>query len=324
MPADAVAPYHPTAVGVYSRLPRQPQPASNRDINTAYVYAVYTYFQTALPQFDSRWRRMMKALDLDPDDTSLCAAGATVCSPIEIGNTAARIAIAARANDGMNRDGNITRKYNPMPFEDYTSYMPVNTAYTLADASRWQPANQRQRYGVYKIQQVQPLQPCHPRVQLGTRGADDVPVRAIDVEGAADLVRVSACVKALCACRHVSARLQFVTAYWELVEPFAPGAPQLAKFPPPVKSDPRNGAAYRKQVDEVLAASAALTPKQKGLAEWFDQKVRCASSVIAQRRRCCETEALCSVASRRYVPGLNHSVGRGRALRAERRVSPQS
>ena len=165
-PADAVAPYHPTAVGVYSRLPRQPQPASNRDINTAYVYAVYTYFQSALPQFDSRWRRMMNALDLDPDDTSLCASGASVCSPIEIGNTAARIAIAARANDGMNRDGNITRKYNPMPFEDYTGYEPVNTAYTLADASRWQPANQRQRYGVYKIQQVPPLQPCHPRLQL--------------------------------------------------------------------------------------------------------------------------------------------------------------
>ena len=129
---------------------------------------MYTYFQYVWPKYDSRWRRMMNALKLDPDDESLCAAGATECLPVEIGNTAARVAIAARLNDGMNSDGNITRKYNPMPFEDYTGYEPVNTAYNLADASRWQPAIQRQRYGVYKIQQVQPRQLPHPRLPLWT------------------------------------------------------------------------------------------------------------------------------------------------------------
>ena len=40
------------------------------------------------------------------------------------------------------------RQYNRRPYEDYTGYKPVNTAYKLSDPSRWQPllTLARQRY----------------------------------------------------------------------------------------------------------------------------------------------------------------------------------
>ena len=58
---DAVAPYHPTAVGIYSRFKRQPPPPKddNTIVNTALVYACYQFFNWNLPQFQASWREML-------------------------------------------------------------------------------------------------------------------------------------------------------------------------------------------------------------------------------------------------------------------------
>ena len=134
---DALAPYHPTAVGVYSRIPRRPagESATNRNRNIAGLYAMFQVVKAVFEERTPVLRQAMGALGLDPDDESqdlTTAAG--------IGNTAGTCVVAARAHDGMNVLGDKGRIYNGLPYQDYTGYRPVNTADELVDPSRWQPA----------------------------------------------------------------------------------------------------------------------------------------------------------------------------------------
>ncbi|WP_406423076.1 hypothetical protein OH809_08000 [Streptomyces sp. NBC_00873] len=134
---DALAPYHPTAVGVYSRIPRRPssESATNRNMNIAVIYAQLGIWKRLLPRNVGGLRQVMVALGLNPDDES-----ENLTSPIGIGNVAAKTAWEALSNDGMNVLGyEGGRKYNPRPWADYTGYQPVNTPYKLVNPSRWQP-----------------------------------------------------------------------------------------------------------------------------------------------------------------------------------------
>ncbi|WP_428821513.1 vanadium-dependent haloperoxidase [Microbulbifer sp. MCCC 1A16149] len=152
---DASAPYHPTAVGVYSRLGRRPasEAETNRNINIALLYASYHVMNSLLPEQNGLWRSMLENAGQDPDDTSL-----DLTTAVGIGNAAGMAVVEGRLRDGMNQLGNETRvgpqrDNNPMPYMDYTGYQPINTAYTLFNPSRWQPDLQRQGMGLYKIQQ---------------------------------------------------------------------------------------------------------------------------------------------------------------------------
>ncbi|WP_405791520.1 DUF6851 domain-containing protein [Streptomyces sp. NBC_01506] len=190
---DALAPYHPTAVGVYSTIPRRPaeEGVTNRNKNIAALYAMYQVVQAVFEERAPVIRQALGALGLDPDDTSLDTAGA-----VGIGNTAGRAVVAARAHDGMNVLGDTGRRYNGRPFEDYTGYEPVNTAGELADPARWQPASEPHRRrvdggpgdkGVFTVQRfatpqlalVSPqtyqdpgLFPLRPPAHLGDGGED--------------------------------------------------------------------------------------------------------------------------------------------------------
>jgi hypothetical protein len=148
---DATAPYHPTAVGVYTRLGRRPveEIATNRNLNIALLYASYHVFRSLLPNQEQRWRDMLSNVGLDPDDDS-----DDTTTAIGLGNLAGKGVVEGRENDGMNQlgfDGG--RTYNPTPYGDYTGYVPVNTAYDLKRPSRWQPDVQRLGAGLYKVQQ---------------------------------------------------------------------------------------------------------------------------------------------------------------------------
>ena len=48
---DALAPYHETAVGIYTRIPRRPsgESATNRNLNTAAIHATYQIWKRVLP-----------------------------------------------------------------------------------------------------------------------------------------------------------------------------------------------------------------------------------------------------------------------------------
>lgn len=147
---DAIAPYHSTAVGVYSRLGRRPpsESTTNRSKNIALIYASYRVLNGLLPQHAADWREMMTSVGLDPDD------GHSGTDAIGIGNAAGRAIVAARERDGMNQLGDEGgRTFNRRPYSDYLGYRPVNTANDLRDPSRWQPAIVTRGNGTFQTQQ---------------------------------------------------------------------------------------------------------------------------------------------------------------------------
>src|SRR5262245_10246532 len=99
---DAIAPYHPTAVGIASQLGRRPasERATNRQRNIAILYASYRVLMGLLPKFETQWREMLNKVGLDPDDPDRDSA-----SPVGIGTRAGEAVIASRLHDGMNRLG---------------------------------------------------------------------------------------------------------------------------------------------------------------------------------------------------------------------------
>jgi hypothetical protein len=148
---DAIAPYHGTAVGVYSRLGRRPaaESATNRNKNVALIYASYRVMNSLLPQHAADWRNMMTSVGLDPDDAHTGGADA-----IGIGNAAGNAVAAVRERDGMNQLGDEGgRLFNRRPYSDYLGYEPVNTAYQLHDPSRWQPNIVSRGNGLFQVQQ---------------------------------------------------------------------------------------------------------------------------------------------------------------------------
>ena len=147
---DAIAPYHPTAKGVYSRLGRRPpQERTTYNRNVAMFYASYRILNSLLPAREQLWRELLSSHGLDPDNDST-----SKFTPIGIGNAAGFAVAAARERDGMNQLGDEGGcEYNCRAYADYLGYAPVNTAYELVDASRWQPAVGTTGTGLFRVQQ---------------------------------------------------------------------------------------------------------------------------------------------------------------------------
>lgn len=147
---DATAPYHPTAIGVYSDLGRRPagESATNANMNVAIMYASYRVLNSLAPQHAADWAALMVSVGLDPNDDHEGNADA-----IGIGNAAGNAVVAMRENDGFNQLGlEGGRTHNPLPYRDYTGYEPKNTAYELKDERRWQPNIVSNAYGITRVQ----------------------------------------------------------------------------------------------------------------------------------------------------------------------------
>lgn len=148
---DAIAPYHPTAVGIHSDLGRRPasEAATNRNKNIALLYATYRMYNFLLPGYQQLWRDTMVSVGMDPDD-----AREDTETPAGIGNLAARHVLESRLHDGMNQLGDHGgREYNRLAYADYTGYQPENTAYRLRNPSRWQPLVVTKGNGIFQVQQ---------------------------------------------------------------------------------------------------------------------------------------------------------------------------
>jgi len=148
---DAIAPYHPTAIGIYSDLGRRPasESANNYHMNVAMIYSSYRILNSLLPQHAQSWRDMLVSAGLDPDDNQQ-----NTETPIGIGNMAGNAIVTVREHDGMNQLGDEGgQKYNQKPYSNYTDYSPVNSAYKLKRPSRWQPAITTTGGGLFKVQQ---------------------------------------------------------------------------------------------------------------------------------------------------------------------------
>lgn len=134
---DAIAPYHESAVGVHSSIPRRPVSESENNVqkNVAMAYATYRVLMSLMPQGAESWAAAMTDLGLDPSDDS-----EDLETAVGIGNHAGNAVVAARLHDGMNQLGDEGgRVYNLQPYADYTGYAPVNTPDELRFPSRWQP-----------------------------------------------------------------------------------------------------------------------------------------------------------------------------------------
>jgi hypothetical protein len=236
---DALAPYHPTAVGVYSRFGRRPasESATNRNMNIAGLHASYQATKSLLPERLPATRALLTAIGLDPDDES-----EDPTTPVGIGNLAGKAVVAAGERDGMNQLGDLGRTYNGRPYEDYTGYRPVNTAFRLVNPSRWQP-------------QLTP----HNRRLAGGLGD----------KGTADGRRIGGAV----GDKGIFTVQQFVTPQLRLVTPRTYRHPSQFRLGPPRHSDHTRVAEYKRSVDEILAISAGLTDRQKVTAEFFDNKL---------------------------------------------------
>ena len=148
---DATAPYHPSAVGVYSRLGRRPasEAVTNENMNIALLYSSQRVLNSLLPARTAEWNQMLLDVGLDPENASV-----DLSTPAGIGNAAGFAVAEGRINDGMNQTGDADgRTFNPQPYSDYTGYRPVNTPEKLRRAGRWQPDIQRVGVGLYKSQQ---------------------------------------------------------------------------------------------------------------------------------------------------------------------------
>lgn len=150
---DAIAPYHPTAIGVYTQLDQRLSEDTNREKNIAILHASYQVMKSLHPNRMATWDAMMTSVGLNPNDTSTDPA-----TPEGLGNLAGMNVVLNRENDGMNQLGNIAADgseaaYNRVPYRDYTGYKPKNTAYNLKHPSRWQPAMVSSGNGLFKVQQ---------------------------------------------------------------------------------------------------------------------------------------------------------------------------
>ena len=98
---DALAPYHPTAVGIFTRFERRPQDEwTLENMNIASLYAAYHSLRGMLPQREAVWASMLTEHGLDP-----AADDMDTTTPAGIGTAAGKGAVAARLHDGMNQTG---------------------------------------------------------------------------------------------------------------------------------------------------------------------------------------------------------------------------
>jgi hypothetical protein len=147
---DAIAPYNATAVGVYSRFARRPQAErTDRNRNTAMLYATYRVMNSLMPSENGAWRGVLSSAGLDPDNNST-----DLSTAVGIGNAAGNAVVAFREHDGMNQLGDEGgRIYNRRRYADYTGFKPVNTAYDVFDPTKWQPDILTSGNGLYRVQQ---------------------------------------------------------------------------------------------------------------------------------------------------------------------------
>lgn len=148
---DAIAPYHATAVGVHSNIPRRPvDEHTDYNRNVALLYATLRINSLTMPLYVNTWRKMLSDVGLNPDDTST-----DLATPVGIGNAAAAAIIANRMHvDGFNQRGDAGGcVYNCRPYADHTGYVPVNSAQQLVDPARWQPLMRSIGNGIFTAQQ---------------------------------------------------------------------------------------------------------------------------------------------------------------------------
>ena len=147
---DALAPYHPTAVGVASDLGRRPaSEATQANKNTALLYASYRVLNSLLPKHAEDWREMLRAAGLDPDDRP--------ARPVQPhrhrkqGGGRGRGGTRARRNEPARRRGRAD--IQPRALRRLSRLPSRQHCVPLRHPSRWQPLGISDGSGVFRVQQ---------------------------------------------------------------------------------------------------------------------------------------------------------------------------
>eukprot|EP01024_Parvocaulis_polyphysoides_P016227 TRINITY_DN1719_c0_g2_i8.p1 TRINITY_DN1719_c0_g2~~TRINITY_DN1719_c0_g2_i8.p1 ORF type:complete len:592 (-),score=84.03 TRINITY_DN1719_c0_g2_i8:256-1884(-) len=74
-------------------------------------------------------------------------------TPAGFGNSVGKAYFEYAKADGWNFDGTMVRSVNPMPFEDYTGYVPPNTPHQLVYPLGWQPLKETDGQGFFYFQE---------------------------------------------------------------------------------------------------------------------------------------------------------------------------
>jgi hypothetical protein len=147
---DAIVPYRSKSIGLSSNIPKRPESEiTQRNKNIAIAYAILRSTQSVYPPAVEKLESLYQSFGF-----SLTADTLDLTTPIGIGNFAAKKVLEERLNDGMNQLGDMNgKKYNRIPYEDYTGYVPKNTAYELKFPGRWQPLINNLGFGTFTVQQ---------------------------------------------------------------------------------------------------------------------------------------------------------------------------
>lgn len=267
---DASAPYHKTAVGVYSDLGRRPASESetNKNINIALIYASYHVLSSLMPAEKLVWRQMVVDANLDPDNTT-----DDLATPAGIGNVAGKAVVAARQNDGMNQLGNESdlkstnhkRKHHSNSFGK-----DVNTSKRSSNADYW--SDHSEDYWQGEDANVPSGSPKNSvaynrasyRDYTGYMPRNTADYLANPSRWQPDIVRDGI---------GIYRSQRFVTPQYGLVTPYSYESAKDFRFPAPQMSQVQNRTDYVNQANNVLENSAGLTDERKLKSEFFDSKI---------------------------------------------------
>lgn len=126
---------------------------------TTFAYSFYFFgLEFAFQENQASLATYLPSFNLDP---RICDQPGFDCSDVATPWGLARVLVDELVNfgkfDGWNADGSLTRQVNPVPFEDFTGYVPQNTPYELTEETAWQPLQETDTKGfIFNQQHVVP------------------------------------------------------------------------------------------------------------------------------------------------------------------------
>lgn len=236
---DATAPYHPTATGVYSSIENRDssESADSLNMNTAAMHAVYQLGMAFDPSQESRWNQMMTSIGLDPADRNgLEIRCSTVNPTFDYGTPQENAAAIGNFAGKCVLEGRANDGFHD---GGMSGYAPTGTYPIIPHTSTvtYTPTNTVNMLNDHsKWQPLTTLYKGVPYTQL------------------------------------------FTTPQWSDTEPyivdFNPRDPDMRTPNPTSSNYAGNMPGYEEQARIVLEAAANLTPREKMIAEYYDNKAR--------------------------------------------------
>lgn len=145
---STMAAFHSTSLDAWGRQPRirvcqnDPDFQLYRSVSLAYISnIIFTWQSEFFPELIPSFEKLVVPWGVDPhlcDDPSNCQ---DIETPWGLAYSYFQDVLDWVQRDGWNRDGELSREFNRIPFEDWTnpSYVPENDPWSLTRPRKWQP-----------------------------------------------------------------------------------------------------------------------------------------------------------------------------------------